>query len=76
MTEIYAIIECKVTYNDGSTEIRRPTFSELSVSLASVDKISVLNYLKENLTNVGKIEVIDTLYFRNKAEYNKYLNSL
>lgn len=76
MTEVYAIVECKVTYKDGSTEIRRPSFTELSTGLASVDKVSAVNYLRENLTNVARIEVIDTLYFRNKMEFEKYLNSL
>jgi hypothetical protein len=76
MTEVYAIVECKVTYNDGSTEIRRPTFAEISVGLANVDKISVLKYLQDNLNNVKKIEILDTLYLRNKTEYEKYLNSL
>jgi hypothetical protein len=75
MSEVYTIVECKVTYNDNSTEIRRPTFSEISVGLASVDKISVLKYLQDNLSNVSQIEIIDTLYFRNKSEYEKYLKS-
>ena len=47
MTEIFAIVECKVTYIDGSIEIRRPTFTEVSVDLASVDKVSVVNYLRQ-----------------------------
>lgn len=76
MTEVYAIVECKVTYKDGSTEFRRPSFAEVSAGLASVDKVSVVNYLRENLMNVERIEVIDTLYFRNKVELEKYLNSL
>jgi len=76
MTELYVIVECKVTYKDGSTEFRRPSFAEVSVGLASVDKVSVVNYLRENLTNVERIEVIDTLYFRDKLEYEKYMNSL
>jgi len=76
MTELYAIVECKVTYNDGSTEIRRPTFAEISVGLASLDKISVMKYLQDNLNNVKLIEILDTLYFRSKSEYEKYLNSL
>jgi hypothetical protein len=76
MTEVYAIVECNVIFQDGSKEIRRPTFAEVSIGLASVDKVSVVNYLKENLTNVQHIEVLDTLYFRNKAEYEKYLSSL
>lgn len=76
MTEVYAIVECKVTYKDGSTEYRRPSFAEVSVGLASVDKVSVVNYLRENLINIERIEVIDTLYFRSKVEFEKYLNSL
>jgi hypothetical protein len=76
MTEIFTIVECKVTFNDGSIEMKRPTFAEVSVGLASVDKISVINYLRENLKSVSKIEVIDTLYFRNKEEFEKYLNSI
>lgn len=76
MTEVYAIVECKVTYKDGSIEFRRPSFSEISVGLASVDKVSVVNYLRENLKNVECIEVIDTLYFRSKVDFEKYLNSL
>jgi hypothetical protein len=56
--------------------MKRPTFAEVSVGLASVDKISVINYLRENLKSVSKIEVIDTLYFRNKEEFEKYLNSI
>jgi len=76
MTEVYAIVEYKVTYNDGSTKIKRPTFAEISVGLANVDKISVLKYLQDNLKHVKQIEILDTLYFRNKTEYEKYLNSL
>ncbi len=76
MTEIFAIVECKVTFNDGTSEIRRPTFTDASVGIASVDKVSVVNYLRDNLSNVQRIEVIDTLYFRNKVEFEKYLNSL
>jgi len=76
VTEVYAIVECNVTYNDGSTEFRRTSFTEVSAGLASVDKVSVVNYLLENLTNVERIEVIDTLYFWDKLEYEKYMNSL
>ena len=76
MKQVFAIVECKVTYKDGSTEYRRPTFAEVSAGFASVDKVSVVNYLRANLTNVERIEVLDTLYFRNKAEFEKYLNSL
>lgn len=76
MTEVFAIVECKVTYKDGTIEYRRPTFAEVSAGLTSVDKVSVVNYLRDSLTNVESIEVIDTLYFRNKVEFEKYLNSL
>jgi hypothetical protein len=76
MTEIIAIVECRVIFNDGTIKISRPTFTEFSVSLASVDKVSVVNYVRSNLTNVKSIEIIDTLYFRNKMEFEKYLNSL
>ena len=76
MTEIFAIVECKITFNDGSTEIRRPTFTEVSVGLASVDKVSVVNYLRDSLPDVQRVEIIDTLYFRNKTDYEKYMISL
>lgn len=74
-TEIYCIVECKVTYNNGTTQIHRPSYSELSVGLANVDKISVIDYLRNNLKNVSKIEVIDTYYFKRKDDYLKYLSS-
>jgi hypothetical protein len=76
MTEVFAIVECKETYKDGSIEYRRPLFAEVSAGLASVDKISVVNYLRENLTNAQRIVVIDTIYFRNKTDHEKYMNSL
>lgn len=52
LIEIYVIVEYKVTYKDGLTEFRRLSFTEVSVELALVDKVSVVNYLRENLTNV------------------------
>lgn len=76
MTTIYCIVECKVTFNNGSIEIKRPTYSEISVGLATVDKISVLNYLRSNLTDVKSIEVIDTLYFATEKDYQDYLRTL
>ena len=30
MTEVYAIIECRITFKDGSIEFRRPSFAEVS----------------------------------------------
>lgn len=76
MTTIYCIVECKVTFNNGSIEIKRPTYSEISVGLATVDKISVLNYLRSNLTDVKSIEVIDTLYLATEKDYQDYLRTL
>ena len=76
MTEVYSIVECRITYKDGSIVFRRASFTEVSAGLASVDKVSVVNYLQENLKNVKSIQIIDTLYFRNKMEFEKYLNSL
>jgi hypothetical protein len=76
MTEVFAIVECKVTYKDGSIEYRRPSFAEVSAGLASVDKVSVAKYLRENLKNVESIELLDTIYFPNKTGFDKYLNSL
>ncbi|WP_282016499.1 hypothetical protein [Marinifilum flexuosum] len=73
MSEIYSIVECKVEYNDGTLEIFKPTFSQISAGLASVDHLSVINYLKDNLKNVKNMKVIDTLYFRNKHGYDKYM---
>ena len=76
MTEVYSIVECRITYKDGSIVFRRASLTEVSAGLASVDKVSVVNYLQENLKNVERIEVTDTLYFRDKLEYEKYMNSL
>ena len=76
MTAVYTIVECLVTYKNGSSEIRRPTFSEISVGLASVDHVSVINYLRDNLSDVRKIEVLDTLYFRSKEVYDNYMKTL
>lgn len=76
MTQIYCIVECLVTYNDGKSEIRRPTYAEVAVGFASVNKISVINYLQENLENVRSIEVIDTLYFKSKSDYDNYIETL
>jgi hypothetical protein len=75
MTAVFSIVECEVTYNDGSTEIRRPTYSEVAVGLATVDKVSVIRYLQENLTNVKSIRVIDTLYFKTESDYLNYLKT-
>ena len=72
MPEVYAIVERMVTYKDGSTKVRKPSFTEVSAGLASADKVSVVNYLQENLKNVKSIQIIDTLYFRNKMEFEKY----
>ena len=76
MSGVYTIVECLITYNDGTSEIRRPTFAEISVGFAMVDKISVINYLRDNLRDVRRIEVLDTLYFKSKADYEKYLATL
>jgi hypothetical protein len=76
MAEVYCIVECLVTYNDGKSEIRRLTYAEVAVGFASVDKISVINYLQENLKNVSSIKVIDTLYFNSKRDYDDYLKAL
>jgi hypothetical protein len=76
MAEVYCIVECLVTYNDGKSEIRRLTYAEVAVGFASVDKISVINYLQDNLKNVSSIKVIDTLYFNSKRDYDDYLKAL
>ncbi|MFA9370991.1 MAG: hypothetical protein ACERIH_04720 [Labilibaculum antarcticum] len=73
MSEVYSLVECKVTYSDGTSEMRRPTYSQISADLASVDHLSVIKYLRDNLTNVQSIEVIDTLYFKTKQDYENYL---
>ena len=73
MATIYSIVKCEITYNDGTTEIRRPTYSEVSVGLAIVDKVSVIDYLRENLENVKRIKVLDTLYFKSEEDYLEYL---
>lgn len=57
MIEVYAIVEFRITYNDGSIEFRRPSFAGVSTGLASVDKVSVVNYLREKLTNVQSINI-------------------
>lgn len=57
MIEVYAIVEFRITYNDGSIEFRRPSFAGVSKGLASVDKVSVVNYLREKLTNVQSINI-------------------
>lgn len=75
MTEVFAIVECLVTYEDGTSEIRRPSFHEVTAGFASVDKVSVVNYLRSNLNSVRRIEVLDTLYFKSKNDYENYLNS-
>lgn len=74
MGQVYCIVECLVTYNDGKSEIRRPTYSEISVGFAMVNKISVINYLRENLKNVRTIEVLDTFYFKSESDYQRYIN--
>ena len=76
MTAVYCIVECFITYNDGKTETRRPTYKEIAAGFASVDKISVINHLKSNLKNVRKIEVVDILYFKTQADYERYLKTL
>jgi hypothetical protein len=55
--ELYAIVEFRITYNDGAIEFRRPSFAEVSAGLASVEKVSVVNYLREKLTNVPSIKI-------------------
>ncbi len=76
MGAVFTIVECLVTYENGTSEIRRPTYSEIAVGLATVNHVSVINYLKENLENVRRIEVLDTLYFKSQADYEKYLETL
>lgn len=76
MGEVYTIVECLVTYNDGTSEIRRPTYSEIAVGFATVDHVSVINYLHETSKNVRRIEVLDTLYFKSKNDYDNYLKTL
>ncbi len=63
-----------MTYNDGKSEIRRPAYSEIAVGLATVNRISVVNYLRENLKNVRTIEILDTLYFRSESDYIQYIS--
>ncbi|MBJ7429257.1 MAG: hypothetical protein JHD28_09935 [Bacteroidia bacterium] len=75
MNEVYTIVECLVTYENGTSEIRRPTFADVSVGLAQVNHVSVINYLRENLQNVRRIEVLDTLYFRSREDYENYMNA-
>lgn len=76
MTEVFTIVECLVTYENGTSEIRRPTFHEISVGLASVNHVSVINYLRSNLKDIRRIEVLDTLYFRSKQDYDDYLKTI
>ena len=75
MAEVYCILECRVTFNDGRTEIHRPTYKEISVVPALVDKFTVINYLKETLKDVINIEVIDTLFFRTEQDYKNYIDT-
>jgi hypothetical protein len=76
MSTVYTIVECLVTYENGTSEIRRPTYAEIAVGLASVDHVSVINYLREHLQHVRRIEVLDTLYFRTQSDYENYLKTL
>ena len=73
MAEIACIIECQVTYNDGRTEVRRPTFHEIATGIALVNVVSVLDYLQQNLNDVKEIKVIDILYFKSREDYIKYI---
>jgi hypothetical protein len=57
MLEVYAIVECEIIYKDSSKEFRRPSITGVSAKLGSVDKVSVVNYLRENLTNVQSINI-------------------
>lgn len=75
MAEIACIVECQVTYNDGRTEVRRPTFHEIAAGIASVNVVSVLDYLRQNLNNVKDIKVLDILYFKSREDYLKYLDT-
>lgn len=74
MAEIACIVECQVTYNDGKIEIRRPTFHEIATGIASVNIVSVLEYLQQNLDNVKEVKVLDILYFKSKDDYLRYLD--
>ena len=76
MSSVYAIVECLVTYENGASEIRRPTYAEISVGLAFVDHAAVKKYLQETLPHVRKIEVLDNLYFKNQSDYESYLKRL
>ena len=49
MPEVYAIVERMVTYKDGSTKVRKPSFTEVSAGLASADKVSVVNLSSRKL---------------------------
>ncbi len=76
MSTVFAIVECSVNYENGTSEILRPTYKEISARFASIDHISVINYLKEKYQNIRRVEILDTLYFRSESDYNNYLKSL
>lgn len=76
MSQVYCIVECLVTYQNGITENRRVSYLEISVSVALINTFSLLNYLHENLKNVRNIRVVDTLFFNTPEAYNRYMNSM
>lgn len=72
MSEIYCLVECLVVYNNGSQEVRRPTFTQITIGMPSVNTPSVINYIKEGLNDVKEVRIIDVLYFTSKAEFDNY----
>jgi len=49
MAATHAIVECRVEYNDGTSEIKRPTFSQIATGIVMVNTSSVVEYLRRNL---------------------------
>lgn len=75
MAELRCFVICRVTYPDGHVETRKVTLAEISAGPSTPSYHSVIDYLRDNLGDEIKIEIIDTLYFKTIEDYTNYLKN-
>ena len=75
MVEIYTVVICEIEEPDKAPDVKYVNFSEASVSFASVNHGSIIDYLREiyNYSNETKITIKDIHYFNNKEDFAKFL---
>jgi hypothetical protein len=60
-------IKCKVTYKDGKAEV--------FTGLATVNNVSLIEFIENNLANVNKVEVLEILPFKSEQDYLNYFST-